>query len=141
MLILKLLCFSLKIAEVSLSKWAYLVSRWLTPHTVRLQSIWHNLSLFLRDTFLPVLSPVDDWHELIDHSLERLPDHSDPDISQPTLTGLPLPSRANPWTRRPGIKSGAMMALARAATRRLPPHSEQVPMSIPLQALGRASTP
>jgi len=27
MLILKLLCFGLKIAEVSLSKWAYLVSR------------------------------------------------------------------------------------------------------------------
>jgi len=26
--------------------------------TVRLQSIWHHLSLFLRDTFLPVLSPV-----------------------------------------------------------------------------------
>jgi len=31
-LILKLLCFSLNLAEVSLSKWAYLVSRWLTPH-------------------------------------------------------------------------------------------------------------
>jgi len=26
--------------------------------TVRRQSIWHHLSLFLRDTFLPVLSPV-----------------------------------------------------------------------------------
>jgi len=25
---------------------------------VRRQSIWHHLSLFLRDTFLPVLSPV-----------------------------------------------------------------------------------
>ena len=25
---------------------------------VRRQSIWHRLSLFLRDTFLPVLSPV-----------------------------------------------------------------------------------
>ncbi len=36
MLILKLLCFSLKIAEVSLCKWAYLVSRWLTPHTFHL---------------------------------------------------------------------------------------------------------
>ena len=29
---MKLLCFSLKMAEVSLSKSGYLVSRWLTPH-------------------------------------------------------------------------------------------------------------
>ncbi len=26
--------------------------------SVRRQSIWHHLGLFLRDTFLPVLSPV-----------------------------------------------------------------------------------
>jgi hypothetical protein len=33
MLILKLLYFSLKVAEISLSESGYLVPRWLTPHT------------------------------------------------------------------------------------------------------------
>jgi hypothetical protein len=33
MLILILLCFSLKVAEVSLSESGHLVPRWLTPHT------------------------------------------------------------------------------------------------------------
>jgi hypothetical protein len=46
MLMVILLCFSLKVADVSLSESGHLVPWWLTSHSVR-DECWHGASMTL----------------------------------------------------------------------------------------------